>query len=155
MNTKLSINDLIAMAEQSSISYVVSTGASKCSVSIVNSINGKRLSFSKALCKDVGLTDRVYLLPVAEQGKLLIANNAISSKASNGSLSGQEKKICYSAILVNMITNAFKLDFSNKTSMAFTDIEYDTVNGIKVAIVNIVTPSGEDTTDEDSITDNS
>ena len=137
MLNNISISDLIAMAEKSSANYIISTGVSKCSFSIVNNINGKRLSFSKTLSKTIDLADKVYILPVPEQGKLLLANAPISTKASIGNVSGKDKKICYSASLVNVITTAFRLDFSDKTSMSFSDIEYDVINGVNVASVDL------------------
>lgn len=137
MNNTISIQDLINAAQQSQYSYTVSTGLSKCSFGIVNSINGKRLSFSKALCSKLKLNKTVYLLPVPEKGKLLISGETLSNKSAVASLSGGDKKISYSANLVGMLTDAFELDFSEKTSMSFTDIEFDTLNGIEVGVVTM------------------
>lgn len=145
---KLSINELIALAETSNVPFVTSTGANKCSFCIVNNINGKRLSFSKMLSQKLELSTEVFLLPLPSQGKILLANTPISPKASVGTLSGVDKKICYSAQLVKGVSAAFQLDFSEKTSIAFSDIEFDTVNGTTVAIVNISNGDGEEQNDE-------
>lgn len=137
MNATLSIQDLIKMAEESSSNYIVNSVSSKFSVGIVNSTNGKRLSFSKSLCKALDLSGAVYILTVPEEGKMLVSNAPLSSKASKGLLSRADKKICYSAQLVNMVSCCFDLDFTSRTSMSFTDIDFDDVNDIKVAIVTV------------------
>ena len=136
MTHLISITDLIKMAEESSVDYVA-TSTSKCSFGIVNSINGKRLSFSKALSQNIDLANKVCILMVPEQHKLLISNEPLSDRSSIASVNGKDKKICYSAELVAIITQAFKLDFSEKTSMSFNTIDFDTVNGVKVAVVTL------------------
>lgn len=135
---KLSLTDLIAKANNNSSSVVVSTGTSKYSVSIVNNINGKRVSISKALSADLSINSSAYFLPVEETGQLLISASPIGDRSSCVPLSGAEKKICYNAALVQMLTNAFKLDFSDKTSCSFSNITIDNSTGNAVAIVDMV-----------------
>ena len=133
----LSLTELIAKANNNSSTIVVSSGASKYSVSIVNNINGKRITISKALSADLSLNDTAYFLPIEETGQLLISAAPIGTKSSCSSLSGAEKKISYNASLVKMLTEAFKLDFSDKTSCSFSDITIDTSTEHAVAIVEI------------------
>ena len=133
---RLTLDELISKANNNSNSTVVSTGASKYSISIVNNINGKRLTVSKALSSDLHLNDTAYFLPVEETGQLLIAGSPIG-KANPCCLSGADKKICYNASLVKMLTESFKLDFSSKTSMCFSDIYIDKSTGSPVAVVNM------------------
>ena len=134
---KLSLSELINKANNNSCSVIVSTGASKYSVSIVNNINGKRVTISKALSSDLLLDSSAYFLPVEETGQLLISASPIGTMSSCSSLSGAEKKICYKASLVKMLTEAFKLDFSDKTSCSFGDITIDNSTGNAVAIVEM------------------
>jgi hypothetical protein len=136
--SKYKLSELIAKANNNSNSTVVSTGASKYSVAIVNNINGKRVTISKALSSDLSLNSSAYFLPVEETGQLLISSVPIGDRSSCCSLSGADKKVCYNASLVKMLTDAFKLDFSDKTSMAFTDIYIDKSTANPVAIVNMV-----------------
>ena len=131
------LSELINKANNNSSSVVVTTGPSKYSISIVNNINGKRVAISKALSIDLLLDGTAYFLPVEETGQLLISASPIGDKSSSSSLSGAEKKISYNASLVKMLTEAFKLDFSDKTSCSFSDITIDTSTGNAVAIVNI------------------
>ena len=134
---KLSLNELINKANNNSSTVVVSSGASKYSVSLVNNINGKRISISKALSADLSLGSTAYFLPVEETSQLLISASPIGAMSSCSSLSGAEKKISYNASLVKMLTEAFKLDFSDKTSCSFSDITIDNSTGHAVAIVKI------------------
>lgn len=133
---KLSINDLIKMADTNS-NTAVSAGSSKYSVSIVNNTNGKRISISKALSEKLELADTAFFLPVESAGDLLISTEKLSDKVSVATLGGKDKKICYNAALVSLLTASFKLDFENKTSCSFNNIEFDTVNGAPVAIVHM------------------
>ena len=134
---KYSLSELVKKANNNSSAVVISTGASKYSVSIVNNINGKRLMISKALSAVLSLDLTAYFLPVEETGQLMISATPIGNKYSCGSLSGADKKICYNASLVKMLTEAFKLDFSDKTSCSFGDITIDNSTGNAVAIVEI------------------
>lgn len=135
--SNLSLNELISKANNNTSSVIVSSGASKYSLSIVNNINGKRITISKALSTALSLADTAYFLPVEETGQLLISASPIGAKSSCSSLSGAEKKISYNASLVKMLTEAFKLDFSDKTSCSFSDITIDTSTDHAVAIVEI------------------
>ena len=137
---KYSLDELINKANNNTRSVVISSGASKYSFSIVNNINGKRMTVSKALCADLALDKTAYFLPVEETGNLLISASPIGDNSSHCSLSGTDKKIAYNASLVQMVTAAFKLDFTQKTSMSFADIRIDNLNGNPVAIISI----GED-----------
>ena len=134
---KFTLSELINKANNNSSSVVVTTGASKYSVSIVNNTNGKRVSISKALSYDLSLNRSAYFLPVEETGQLLISASPIGDKSSSSSLSGAEKKISYNASLVKMLTEAFKLDFTAKTSCSFADIYVDTSSDSPVAVVNM------------------
>lgn len=135
----ISIKDLINMAEEASVNYAT-TGSTKCSFSIVNSTNGKRLSFSKSLSSKLELSDKVHILLIPTEGKILLSNKALNSKSVTGSLSGKDKKISYSAQLVSLISKTFKLNFETKTSMSFSNITFDVVDGTTVAAVCLVSP---------------
>lgn len=150
---KYNLSDLIAKANNNSKSTMVSTGASKYSLSIVNNINGKRVTISKALSSDLSLNSSAYFLPVEETGQLLISSVPIGDRSSCCSLSGADKKICYNASLVKMLTDAFKLDFSDKTSCSFGDITIDNSSNSPVAIVTLkkVAVEEEEVSDEDNI----
>ena len=108
------------------------------SFGIVNSeANGKRVSISKSLSKKLELTETLAILPMVEDGIVLLSKELPFPATSRVSVRGKEKKIAYSASLVHLLTEAFGLDYSARTSMSFNDIDFDTVDGVTVAIVKI------------------
>lgn len=140
-----SITDLLKMAESNTIGAVHGGGSSKYSVSIVNNTNGKRVSLSKALSEKLNLTETAFFLPVESAGELIISSVALGDRASTTMLSGKDKKICYNAALVTLLTDSFKLDFSTRTSCSFNEIKFDTVGDATVAIVKMTAPSEAET----------
>ena len=134
------LNAMMELAEQVTDIPVVKSngGGNKFSFGVVNSKNnGKRLSFSKALAKELTLDDAVYLIPIPSEGVLMVAKKLPFVRASVGTLKGDDKKICYGADLVELVTKCFGLDFSKRTSMSFTDIEFDEKDGIKIALIDM------------------
>ena len=86
---KYSIENLLAKANATNIPVVnaAAGGSSKYSMGIVNSKdNGKRLTFSKALSAKLGLTETVQMLPLIEEGVLLVAKELPGNSVSSGSL---------------------------------------------------------------------
>ena len=114
----------------------VAGSVGKYSLGIVNSPhNGKRISFSKALAYELGLADTVTVMPHATARKLVIGRTLPFPNAVLGKLSGEGKKICYRASIVEMLTKTFDIDFTEHVSRTFGDIEFDKCNGVPVAIV--------------------
>ena len=108
------------------------------SFGIVNSeANGKRVSISKNLSKKLELTETLAILPMIEDGVVLLAKELPFPATSHVSVRGKDKKIAYSASLVKLLTEVFTLEYSARTSMSFSDIDFDTVDDMPVAIVKI------------------
>ena len=127
----------------------VQTASSAYSFGIVNSKNGKRLTFSKALSEKLGLGETVDILPIIDDGVLLVSANLPFEAASKGAVNKDERKICYAAALVALVTESFKLDFTRRTSMSFSDITVEDYEGETIAIVSIKEPEG-DANDKDN-----
>ena len=107
------------------------------SFGIVNSeSNGKRVSISKSLSIKLELTDNLAILPMIDDGVVLLAKELPFPATSRVSIRGKEKKIAYSASLVHLLTEAFGLDYSARTSMSFSDIDFDTIDKV---IENVIT----------------
>ena len=132
------IDELIRMAEQDTHTIVIRSGASNCSMSIVYNVNGKRISFSKSLAAQLGITNEIYLLPIKDANTLILSAKPIGRKSSVGTVTGEGKKICYSAQLCKALVEIFKLDYDHATSLSFRDISFDIMNDEKVAIVNMM-----------------
>lgn len=112
---------------------------SNLSFNIVNSNrNGKRLKLSKDLAQALGLTDSAAMLPLKEEGVLLIAEK-LPYEAYQVSLKGDnEAKIAYSSGMVALLTQMFELNFTDHTSMSFTNITIHPLeNGTPMALVPI------------------
>ncbi len=128
--SNISIADAISEAEESMAAMPVITGTTRvangiCSLSIVNSeTNGKRISFSKALSAKLDLSDKVSILPNIKTGELIVSKKIKSEKAYHGKLSGKDKKLCYNASMVQLVTQAFGLDFSERVSRSFSTIRF-------------------------------
>jgi hypothetical protein len=109
-------------------------------MTVVNSKNnGKRCTFSKALSQKLDLSDKIAVAIAPDDGLVFLASK-LPDDDEVYSLSGEDKKICYNTAIVKNITEAFKLDYSKKTSMSLGDITFQTHNGIIIAAVKIIEP---------------
>jgi len=116
-------------------------GKGKYSLGIVNSEgNGKRVSFSKVLTATLDLTDTVYIVPLPDEGVVLVSKEKLHADATYGKLSGNDKKICYNAGMVALLIESFKLDFEGHTSRSFGRVEIDDSSDIIYAIITLSEP---------------
>ncbi|MGG7179256.1 hypothetical protein ACQPU1_16925 [Clostridium paraputrificum] len=103
--------------------------------SIINSKNGKRITFSGDVMIKLNNPEVVSIsfsddsLAVAER----LPNNDNQFKVR----SIGKKGVIYSAGLVSEVTDKYRLDFSNRTSITFTEVNYVKSNGNTVAIIKI------------------
>lgn len=143
---KYNINELLELASKCETPVIRNTASNgRYSFSVVNSeSNGKRFSISKALAEALDLEDSVSLLPVQQEGLLMISKRPLSERASSGNLNGQGKKLCYNAGLVRLLTKTFRLDFSNRVSLSFSDISIEDNEGEPVAVVVMQKDRGEE-----------
>lgn len=100
------------------------TKKGRYSMGVVNNRNGKRITVSASLGERLGIEDEVAFAIDTETNELLVAKDLPEGVAAKFNASGEDgqKKIVYSAGVVEKVTDVFGLDFSNKTSMSFTDI---------------------------------
>ena len=104
-------------------------------MSVINSKNGKRVPFSKDVMNELNNPESVSIsfsdesLAVAER----LPNNNNQLKVKNIG----NKGVIYSAGLVSEITDKYGLDFSNRTSITFSEVNYIENNGCTVAIIKI------------------
>lgn len=127
------------------VSPQLRSGSSVYSVGIVNSEgNGKRVSFSKALTRKLELTDTVCLLPLPEDGVVLISKEPLHPDSTVGKLSGNEKKICYSAGIVALLIDTFGLDFAGHTSRSFSNIQMDDSGPVVYAVLTLSSPTTQE-----------
>ena len=112
----------------------------KCSaeagaMSVINSKTGKRIIVSREIMEKLNKPERVVMSFAVDKiaiGEQLPNNdNYINIKVL------KSKGVIYSAGIVKEITDLYKLDFSNKTSITFFDVEYVKYEENVVAIIKV------------------
>lgn len=129
------VTDVLSNAKSVVSKNIVRSIGRAGAISIINAKTGNRVTIAKECYSAIGnpaklqfaLTDNNLI--VGE--KVLEDNNDFNVKVSNG------KAIIYSSALVKEITENFNLDFSNKTSLTFSDVQYSTTDGVEIMIVKI------------------
>lgn len=133
MNTK-SVNSIIENG--TSLNNISSKGGSaKVSLSIVNSDNnGKRISFTSTLLEKLDNPSALQFVLSKEDGCVVIGEElrpderkiVFSKKGSN---------VLYCGGIIKEITETFNLDYSDKTSQSFDNIEFDEYMDKPIAII--------------------
>ena len=104
-------------------------------MSIINSKTGKRIIVSREIMEKLNKPERVVMSFAVDKiaiGEQLPNNdNYINIKVL------KSKGVIYSAGIVKEITDLYKLDFSNKTSITFLDVEYVKYEENVVAIITV------------------
>ena len=112
----------------------------KCSaeagaMSVINSKTGKRIIVSREIMEKLNKPERIVMSFSEDKiaiGEQLPNNyNYINIKVL------KSKGVIYSAGIVKEITDLYKLDFSNKTSITFFDVEYVKYEENVVAIITV------------------
>lgn len=104
-------------------------------MSIVNAKTGKRIMISREIMEKLNKPERVVISFAEDKiaiGEQLPNNyNYINIKVL------KSKGVIYSAGIVKEITDLYELDFSNKTSITFFDVEYVKYEDNVVAIITV------------------
>ena len=139
MMKKVNFDKLFAAAETAEVQQVSTNGSSKYSVSVVNSNgNGKRVTLSKALVEKLALDGSVSMLPLQDEGVLMLAKELPFASASTIALTSSDGRIAYHAGAVKLLVDSFRLNYSNgKTSMAFNEVEFTEHEGVTIAVITI------------------
>ena len=104
-------------------------------MSVINSKNSRRITLDKDVMSELSNPEMISIsfsddsMAIAE--KLPNNDNLLKVRKSGG------KGVIYSAGLVSEITNKYMLDFSNRTSITFSDVEYIQLNGFTIAIIKV------------------
>lgn len=108
---------------------------SRLSFSIVNTkMNGKRIRLSSGLMREMGSPESIEIYENEESTGICIVS-------SESGMPLKENGIIYNSEVVENLTNAFQIDFSDCTSRSFSDIEIKEEDGEKYAEVIINSPS--------------
>lgn len=103
-------------------------------MSVVNSNCGKRVTLSKDLMDKLNNPNKVTMSFSEESIAIGVTlpnnNNQLTIKLIG------KKGVIYSAGIVSEITDKYGLDFSNRTSVTFSEVEYIENEGCTIAIIN-------------------
>lgn len=137
MTTINNFNTAVSGKIATPITPVAHTSRGKYSVGIVCSANnGKRVTFTAALSEKLNLKDKVYITAYVKDGFIVIGSTPYNELSSEFKLSGEGKKISYSAELVHYLIDAFNLAYDNCVSRSFSDIVFNNDPNIPMAILN-------------------
>jgi hypothetical protein len=120
---------------QPALSVTTSRGGLQAVVmSVVNSNCGKRVTLSKELMDKLRNPTMVAVSFSKESiaiGEMLPNNNNRLTIKPSG-----KKGVIYSAGIVSEITDKYRLDFNNRTSITFSEVDFIEVEGSIIAIIN-------------------
>lgn len=124
------ISDLIP-----SISTVVSRIAEAGVLSVINSNNGKRVSFSSEIYERL---KQPTTFQVAYLESQMVIGQHLGDEHPSYYLKKQgAKRVIYNKELVDQITKHCGLDFTNRTSITFPTATYQKINGNIVAVIGM------------------
>ena len=129
------VTDVLSNAKSVSSRSITRTIGKAGAISIVNAKTGNRIKIAKECYSAIGNPPKVQFalsdnnLILGE--KVLDNNNDFNVKEISG------KAIIYSSALVKEITENFNLDFSNRTSLTFSDVQYSNADDVPIMIVKI------------------
>lgn len=109
-------------------------------ISVVNAKTGKRVILARTLLDTLNNPEKVLISfsnnKLAIGQKLSANDNYFTVKDYKG------KGVIYSADLVKELSENFKLDFFNRTTITFTEVEYIEYEDTTVAIITIKNEEG-------------
>lgn len=116
------------------VPYGSKEAASESPFTVVNTeACGKRITIGKPVMEHLGSPGTIQILTDKDG---IVISKALSGHATVFRLRKSGKKACvYSSNLVDTLTEEFKLDFSNRTSISFQDVECLNLEGEPVAFV--------------------
>lgn len=104
-------------------------------MSVVNSKNGTRVSWAKQLYQELGQPESIQ---IGFQKGELIVGATLGEGFTDYPLTQQgAKQIIYNKQLVHQITDAFELDFEDRSSITFYEASYEMLNGQVIARIRI------------------
>lgn len=108
------------------------------SISIVNSDNGKRVSLSNSLLAELDYPDSLQFAGDAT-GKVLYIANDLGGTQKHQNVKYGKNGIIYNSALVQKLTDMFSIDYTDRTSATFSNIEIDKDDetNMKIAAVHI------------------
>ena len=119
--------------------------------------NRKNMTLSKKLAEKLSLSSYVFVTVYDTEGYIALTPAAIDPDSVSYKFSNSTSHIVYNAALVQFLAEIFELDYTQRTSISFRDIEFSNIEDINVAIITLkkVDTKEEINTDENQAQDNS
>ncbi|WP_242396684.1 amidophosphoribosyltransferase [Clostridium butyricum] len=134
-NGEVLMNDVIKGAIASTSKSMSRSLGEAGVLSIIKAKTGNRITLSKALLDELNSPEKIQI--AFTKDNVIIGEKLPNNDSSfNVKLSGT-KGIVYSSGLVREISELFQLDFSDKTSITFNEVEYVSNEDYPVAIIKI------------------
>lgn len=99
--------------------------------------NRKSLTLSKKLAEKLALPENVFVTVYDTEGYIALSPAAIDPDSVAYKFSNATDYIVYNAALVQFLAETFNLDYTQRTSISFRDIEFATSGDTPVAIVTL------------------
>ena len=129
-----------------------------CSLNIVCAKNNRKsITLHKTIAEKLALDSNVYVTVYDTEGCIVLSPVAIDQNSVAYRFSNTISFIIYNAALVQFLAEIFELDYTQKTSISFRDIEFSDIDDIPVAIVTlkkIVPPTTSTEEEEDGADEN-
>lgn len=129
-----------------------------CSLNIVCAKNNRKsITLHKTIAEKLALDSNVYVTVYDTEGCIVLSPVAIDKNSVSYMFSNTISFIIYNAALVQFLAEIFELDYTQRTSISFRDIEFSDIGDTPVAIVTLkkVDTKEEINTDENQAQDNS
>lgn len=104
-------------------------------ISIINAKSGKRIIISNEIMEILNNPSKIVMS--FTEDKIAIGENLPNNDNYFNVKRMKSKGVIYSAGIVKEITEIYELDFSNKTSITFFDVEYAKYEDNVVAIITV------------------
>lgn len=147
---KLNITDLHEAAEKTVLPTIAPTSANtrddNYCFTIVNNRNGKRITLNRTLSIALGISSSVDIMPMPDYGYILVGTALPYPAAWHCKARNQDGvTTVYDSSKVQNLSRYFTLDFTEHTSLSFRTVEIDTLDGVKVAMVQMFDDASENT----------
>ncbi|MCH4198716.1 MAG: hypothetical protein LKF87_13795 [Clostridium tyrobutyricum] len=119
----IDIDDILKSATQAKSKDITRSIGTAGVMSIVNARTGSRFTFSNVFLEKIGNPEEIEI-SYDEIEKTIIVGQSLGNENSYKLRRSGNKRIIYCKALVEEISKAMELEFSNRTSITFQEAEY-------------------------------
>lgn len=134
-NEEGSVNDILKGAVASTSKSKTRVSGEAGVISIVKAKTGNRITCSKELLEELNDLEKIQV--AFTKDSIIIGEKLPNNESSFNIKKSGSKGTTYSTQLVNQVSEMFELDFSDKTSITFNEVEYLVNEQYPVAVIKI------------------